>query len=667
MSDFDQSKGVDAYIRRRRWRRNAVIAAILLLATVPIALLFSAKAFELQATPARAAATVSLERANGALLILGARVLLFSEEGGVTVAAEGYVPAVVDLSKASGQQQIAVSLEALPGKVVIEVDSATDFELFVDQDTFSGAPIVEAELKPGPHRVRIQGDWILPIEELIEVIGYGEEQRFEFTTEPSASTFTVQALPSEAEIVLDGVRVGRGSHTGAVTHGLHEMEVSLHGYHSVQRQFTAVPGGLAGLGLIELAPKDATLTLSSAPAGASVLVDGRFVGDAPIRIQLASLQTHNLTVRKSGHDVIKSQIRPGPGEIIERTFNLGGHSFDAEVSADLEARVTVNGTDRGATPIRLRVREGDRIGVVREGYQAQSVVVAAVGGPKRNYAFKMMRPDEWAFQQAPMEARAADGSVLRKFPPVRFPSWLADAQGQGVEKVLTRAFYIGRREVDYNGFRTFHPIPIPAGLSGEHPVAVVTWSKVAEFCNWLSLQEGLTPVYEFGSRGELRRVVSSALGYRLPTETEWEAVIGYDFSRNRPVGPFPWGGRSAIPRAYANLAGRETQTLGQRFLASYADNHALTAPTGTYPANFNGLYDLTGNVAEWVTDYYSSAPPNSGDGPLVDSLGPAQGVDHVVKGSSFKSHALATLASGHRAFEPTKSDAVGFRIAKWIY
>ena len=667
MSDFERPAGIDAYISRQRLRRNIVIAAILLLAAVPILLLFTARAFELRATPDEAAATFSLQRSCGVVLTFGSRALLLSEEGCIEATAEGYRQETVHLAKGSGQQQIEVALRPLPGKVVIAVDSAADFEVFVDEDALGSASIIEVELERGPHRLQLLGPRIVPVEESIEVVGYGEEQRFEFTTEPSHSTFSVQALPDEAEIWLDGVLVGRGAYADAIAIGGHQVEVRLQGYHSAVQTFTAAPNGLADLGVIQLKPKDATLSLSATPTGASVLVDGQFVGTAPVEIRLAALRTHGLTIRKSGHQAIKTQIRPAPGEVIQRTFRLGARTIEAQVSADIEARLTVNGIDRGKTPKRVQVQQGDRIGVMREGYQTQSVIVAEVGGPQRTYAFEMMRPDEWEFRQAPQTHEAADGSVLRKFPPVRFRPWLADGSGQGAEKVLKRAFYMGQREVDYDSFRAFDPIPIPKGLSGKHPVANVTWKQAAEFCNWLSGQEGLAPVYEFGTRGVVRRVVSSALGYRLPTEAEWEAVSGYDFSRKQPVGPYPWGQRAAIPRAYANLAGREAQALAGRVLAGHADNHPTTAPTGTYPANFNGLHDLAGNVAEWTTDYYSAAPPGANGQALVDPLGPARGVDHLVKGSSFKTHALSALVSGHRTFEPTKSDAVGFRIAKWIH
>ena len=174
-------------------------------------------------------------------------------------------------------------------------------------------------------------------------------------------------------------------------------------------------------------------------------------------------------------------------------------------------------------------------------------------------------------------------------------------------------------------------------------------------------------MYEFDSAGELQRVATASLGYRLPTEAEWEAVAGHDFANTRTVGPYPWGTSPSIPRAFGNFAGREVdgQASG-RFLFDHVDNHIAAAPVGSYPANFNGVYDLAGNAAEWVTDFHAPPPPQT-DGPLVDPMGPSTGIDHVVKGSSFRSGELTVLAIVHRTFTAGKSDSVGFRIARWIY
>ena len=667
MSGSEKGPNLDSYIRLRRRRRMAGILLVLLVAALPIALLVSSRAFDIAVSPPKASATASWSRAEGRLLILGSRVMLFSRKGTVALEAAGFAPRSVEIKKDSDRQQIQVTLEPLPGIAVITVDSSDDFELSVDEASFGASTRVEVELKRGLHSVHIRGGRIKPVTKEIDIAGYGEIQHFFFETEPGNSALAVQTVPAGAQVFLDGAPVGRGGFDGYVDLGDHEIAVRLDGYHDQQRRFTAEPEQRIDLGSIELLPKAATLAVASTPSGAAVLVDGTFAGSTPVRISLQPLQTHRLTVRKTGYELLESQIEPGPGEIIERTFRLGSHTWSASVTSDIEARVTVNGVDRGLTPAAVTVREGDRIEVSREGYQSQRVIVDPVGGNERVYAFTMMRPNEYAFHQADAEVSLANGIVLRKFPPVRIRLRPASDQATTVEKDLTRPFYMGLREVAYKEYLAFDAQPIPRGLSPEHPVTDLTWAEAARYCNWLSGQEGFPPVYEFDPAGELRRVATGSLGYRLPTEAEWEAVAGYDFAGSRLVGPFPWGGTASIPRAFANFAGREIDGQGGgHFLFDYVDNHTGTAPVGSYPANFNSLYDIAGNVAEWVTDYHAPLPQQSA-GPVVDPLGPARGIDHVVKGSSFRSGELTGLAVAHRTFVPGKSDSVGFRIARWIY
>ena len=662
-----EGRGLETYVKRRRQRRLAAILLVLLLAAVPISLLVSSRAFDIEVSPPEAAAIAGWSRVEGSLLILGSRVMLFSQKGSVAIEAEGYSPRSVDIDRNSDRQQIRVTLEPLPGIAVITVDSPGDFDLSVDETSFGYAGRVEVELERGPHTVRIGGSRIKPVTGEIDIAGYGQVQHFRFETAPGNSALSLTTVPPAAQVFLDGAPVGRGGFDGFVDLGDHEVAVSLDGYHDQQRCFTAEAERRIDLGPIELLPKAATLAVSSTPGGAAVLVDGKFEGSTPVRISLQPLRAHRLTLRKTGYEPIETRIEPRPGEVIDRSFRLGTHTWRARVTADIEARVTVNGVDRGATPASLTVREGDRIEVSRDGYQTQGITVAPVGDDERAYAFTMMRPNEYAFQQAAREISLVNGIVLRKFPPVRLSPRPAGGQEPAIEKQLTRPFYMGLREVAYREYTVFDARPIPRGRSPDHPVTGLAWSEAARYCNWLSGQEGLPSVYEFDAAGELRQVAIDSPGYRLPTEAEWEAVTGYDFARERTVGPFPWGETTSIPRAYGNFAGRETEPQGNgRFLFEHVDNHTGTAPVGSYPANFNGLFDLAGNAAEWVTDYHAPPAPEAGE-PLVDPIGPPRGIDHVVKGSSFRSGELSVLTTDHRTFVAGSSDAVGFRVARWIY
>ena len=87
-----------------------------------------------------------------------------------------------------------------------------------------------------------------------------------------------------------------------------------------------------------------------------------------------------------------------------------------------------------------------------------------------------------------------------------------------------------------------------------------------------------------------------------------------------------------------------------------------TRPTGTYPPNGYGLYDMIGNAWEWVSDWYSADYYSSGD--VRDPRGPAMGNMRIVRGGSWVNDdvAMLTCAYRHKVPPDTYAHSVGFRI-----
>jgi formylglycine-generating enzyme required for sulfatase activity len=233
------------------------------------------------------------------------------------------------------------------------------------------------------------------------------------------------------------------------------------------------------------------------------------------------------------------------------------------------------------------------------------------------------------------------------------------------EVELQRPFYIAALEVTNAQFRKWKADHSSGrfgahDLSGEaQPVVNVTWEQAAEYCNWLSSQEGLPAAYAMRD-GKLAPVAPLNTGYRLPTEAEWSRAARYPGEGQLR---FPWGNALPAPPRAGNFADESARSLVAVVLQGYDDRFPATAPVGSFPPNGLGLFDLGGNVAEWVNDVYAIPPP---DTPVErDPTGPPSGDLHVILGSSFLQGTVSELRLSYRDYGTKTRSDVGFRVARY--
>ena len=251
---------------------------------------------------------------------------------------------------------------------------------------------------------------------------------------------------------------------------------------------------------------------------------------------------------------------------------------------------------------------------------------------------------------------------LARIPAGDFLMGAADAEEdeRPVHRVYVSEFFIGRFPVTHDEYARFvratgYPAPAIRGLPlvaaggrdglfkelaapyvwnhneppaghGSHPIVLVRYDDALAYCRWLT---------EVAGRA-----------FRLPTEAEWEkaARAGADGWR------YPWG--DDIDESRCHFLG---DPAGKR--------QRGTRPTGTYPPNAYGLYDVAGNVWEWVSDWYS--PEYYGSGEARDPRGPASGNMRIVRGGSWVNADVAMLRCAYRHKVPpdTYAYSVGFRVA----
>jgi formylglycine-generating enzyme required for sulfatase activity len=187
-----------------------------------------------------------------------------------------------------------------------------------------------------------------------------------------------------------------------------------------------------------------------------------------------------------------------------------------------------------------------------------------------------------------------------------------------------------------------------SGASTQLPKANVTWDQAVDFCNKLSDASGLTRAYVInGSNGNVTWN-RSANGFRLPTEAEWEYAC-----------------RAGTTKAFNNntdclSSNTESNYNGLYPLANCTPNESYRGNrtnVGSFPAGPNGLFDMHGNVFEWVWDGYGSDYQNLADvDPVVDG---ATGAERVFRGGGYSSGAAGCRSAFRDKRPPTGSLAAG--------
>ena len=268
--------------------------------------------------------------------------------------------------------------------------------------------------------------------------------------------------------------------------------------------------------------------------------------------------------------------------------------------------------------------------------------------------------------------RTAAGQTLKLLPQGRFragsprrePGRRSNENERTVE--LRRPVYLALRTVTNQEYRASKQDHLTGAFQQETldldslPVANVSWSDAAEYCNWLSARDGLPAAY-VQQGGRLLLASPATTGYRLPTEAEWEYAARWNGAANDRK--YPWGDSLPIPPQAGNFADRKAVYLTTPILADYDDGFRVAAPVGSFAPNPLGFYDLGGNVLEWVSDFYTVYTDSGAT--LLDPTGPASGELHVLRGSSWLTGSVSELRLAWRDSGSSGRPNLGFRIARY--
>jgi len=231
------------------------------------------------------------------------------------------------------------------------------------------------------------------------------------------------------------------------------------------------------------------------------------------------------------------------------------------------------------------------------------------------------------------------GMVLLKVPGIEvlFSIWDTRVQDYKVYAENNEGVDGSWRNVQWQGVR------VSDGPT--HPVTMVSWNDAKAFCKWLTEQE------------QGHGILSANQSYRLPTDGEWDVAVGLEgeihsvlSEKTRMIkGVYPWGTEWPPPARAGNYADR---TAKSRFpdwtiIDGYDDGFATTSPVGSFKANHHGIYDMGGNVWQWLESW------SNGDQKA-----------HLLRGASWGIGYPDGLLSSNRSSTTAevRSDLIGFRV-----
>ncbi|GHV03202.1 hypothetical protein AGMMS50229_01650 [Campylobacterota bacterium] len=189
---------------------------------------------------------------------------------------------------------------------------------------------------------------------------------------------------------------------------------------------------------------------------------------------------------------------------------------------------------------------------------------------------------------------------------------------------ISAPYYIGFYEVTKTQWKS-----VMGGASGNTPIAGVSWSQIADAGGFVA---------KLNANAGTIKIGGAVYEYALPSEAQWEFA-----ARGGAGSVYSWGDNEAGGYAW--------------YLGNAASN---THTAGNKKPNGYGLYDTSGNVAEWVQDCFSNYGAAAVTDPIVNDCSG----NRIVRGGSFEG-ALADLRSSKRTpfAKSYSSNAIGFRLA----
>lgn len=650
---------------------RVTIGIALLASILAIWFLLTAKSVIISVEPSQARVNIY----GGLNFKLSDNHLLRSGDYSLTASASGYVDLnhkfIVDQSDHS---QIKLTMEKMPGHLNL-TSKPISSQIFLNTEQIGTTPFNIKSLAPGSYEINLKAPRYKTETMNIKIEGLDIQQNLHVDLKPDWGFIELKSSPKDADIKINGKTIGKTPFLAPILSTGELVSISFPGYKAWSKKLSINAGETKKLSEIILAPEDGIIDLNTNPSGATITVDGEYRGNTPATLYVDAEKEHSISVFLNGYSTQKYAISLMSGArknlLLNLTPDIG--IIDIIVSPK-DSLVWIDKKLIGPGDRSLKLASYPQLlEVKKSGFAAYKKIITPQPQLKQILKVQLLTEEEAYWAGIPKEITSSANQILKLFRPKTEFLMGAPRQEAGrranevLRKVLiTRPFYMATKEITNKQYWKFkkhssrHFNGKTLNLPNQ-PVVNVSWEQAALYCNWLSKVEKLIPFYQ----EDKSKIIGSnigATGYRLPTEAEWAWV-----SKSKKI-----GGESESLQQYLppkNKSGNFADISAADILGStiplYDDGNPTTAAVGSFTPNEKGLYDLQGNVAEWINDFYE-IKFNLNNKTELDPLGPVNGELRTIRGSSWRDSDITELRMTYRDMGNDPRDDVGFRIARYI-
>lgn len=457
--------------------------------------------------------------------------------------------------------------------------------VFLDEKQVGQTPLTLDRIASGSHSLRLQAPQYA-VERRNVSVADGQTANVAVTLAARFAEITVQA-PQGAVVTVDGDRKGSGTLSWRQGEGLCDIVVSMAGHRDARCQLEVVAGRAQ---TVQLTPQPiyGFASVDSDLIDAEIWIDGKQYGVTPNVVERLLVGSHTLVLKKSGYADLQQQFSVEEGKEASLSVKLPAGRSVQFTSEKPGMQIIVDGKKLGTTPLTAVVGIGHHsVSAMRGGdiVDVRDLDITSAGAPL-TMAFSDFVNQTFTVNGVQFTMVAVKGGTFTMGATSEQGSDAFDDEKPAHEVTLSD-YYIGQTEVTQALWKAVMGSNPSYCVGDNLPVEQVSWNDCQEFIRKLNQLTGKQ--------------------FCLPTEAEWEYAAR--------------GGRKS--RGYKYAGGNDIGLVARCY-----DNGIGIHPVGMKQANELGIYDMSGNVWEWCSDWYRNYTSSS----QSDPQGPSSGSRRVYRG-----------------------------------